>query len=125
MIVGIGVCSGLAGVRMGLFASQSSSSLEMSRHFADAIRQLSLNTAAYATLDDMNGLDLCPPVNRDNNPMPGFSDWRQKVSVIDIDPDTLAPPAAEIDGDYFVQIIVEIERGGQVIGEYRWLTPHR
>jgi len=140
VIVSVGVCSGLAGVRMGLETSHRASALELSRHFADAIRQISLTLAfrdpevsvsfgpeegaidQYDDVDDLHNLDKCPPIQGDGTVATEFENWRQLVTITPLDPTTLTVTFNDQELYFLYQIVVTIKRGDEVIGEYRWLT---
>jgi len=143
VIVGTGVCAAVAGVRMGLGATHSAASIELSRHFAEAVRLYSSGLEFtdpeggdlfgpeegllkdYDDIDDLDGLVQSPPMYGDGQVMTGFSKWSQRVSVTKIDPLTLAPPAEKGGAYSAVQITVKIEMGSGVVGVYRWMVVDR
>ena len=138
VVVGIGICGAMAGIRSGLDLSHSAASMELSRHLADSLRQYAsglafsdpqgggvfgaeeASFADYDDVDDLDGLFLSPPIDENGTVMSGYAGWGQRIKKIDsIDPDTLLAAA---DGTTdLLRIKVIIERGGREVGTYLWL----
>jgi hypothetical protein len=143
VITGVGICAALAGVRNGLGFAHASASLEISRHLAESFRQYASGLAFsdpqggglfgpeegslsdFDDLDDLKDLIQTPPVMSDGTVSSAFSDWREKVRVFPLDPDTLTEidPDSVDPGDLsLLVVVVTLERGGQVIESYPWLV---
>jgi len=140
-ITGIGICTLMAGLQWGLGFSHTSGSMELSRIFADAIRQFTLDlefedpdgggsfgpeegsVASFDDIDDLNGLVQTPPIGGDGLKLVSFEGWTQKVRVNSIDPQTLT--AAANGTTDLIQLTIEIERGGKIMGVYQWLISNR
>jgi hypothetical protein len=143
VVTGIGICTAVAGVRMGLTSAHEASSLEVSRHLAECIRQYAQTLAAsdpqggnifgpeegllsdFDDLDDLDGLVQSPPLLSDGTVSTYFPEWTQKVQVRSLDRDTLADTGKIIQekgSGSVLQIIVTMERGGRVVGTYHWLA---
>lgn len=139
-VVGIGICAAVAGIQVGLGSAHTAASIEFARHLAEEIRQFSEglefvdpqtgspfgpeegSLSSYDDVDDLDGLVQSPPIRGDGTVMTSLPDWCQKVSVRSLDPVTLALPADETAYTAIWQLSVTIERGGQVVGVYRWLV---
>lgn len=139
-VVGIGICTAMAGVRMGLESAHTAASIELARHTAEEIRQFSEglefvdpqgggtfgpeegSLANFDDIDDLDGLVQSPPIRGDGTTMTSLPEWCQKVSVRSLDPVTLTVPANEKAYTSIWQLTVTVERGGQVAGVYRWLV---
>lgn len=141
MVTGMGICTAMAGIRMGLQSAHSVSSLELSRHMAEDVRQFSLGLAfkdpqgggtfgpeesgpsLFDDVDDLDGLVQSPPIDSNGDERTNESGWTQTVIVKNLDPDTLE--AADDGTTTLLLLTVNIERGDQLIGVYQWLTADR
>lgn len=142
-VAGLGICAALAGIRVGLASSHTAAVLELSRHFAEEVRQFTLGLefsdpsgggifgpeegipSSFDDMDDLDGLVQSPPLRGDGTVMAGHQDWCQRVDVRNIDPVTLVPAGKVLGGSSALLFTVTIEKGGRELGVYRWIMADR
>lgn len=77
--------------------------------------------ADFDDIDDLDGLELSPPIGADGSPLDSFSGWSMNISVVGLDPATyeeLIDPS----GSSIRRVDIEIKDGIRLVRRYQWIV---